>query len=86
MTVLELALQAASLGNVNAISDAGTGAALARAALTGAGLNVRVNVLNLADQAAVQGFLNQMVELESSANRIEAQLKQVLAERGQIKI
>ncbi len=40
-----------SCGNLNAISDAGTGAALARAALTGAGYNVRINVASLQDAA-----------------------------------
>ncbi|MFN2152843.1 MAG: glutamate formimidoyltransferase, partial [Anaerolineales bacterium] len=40
--VMELALQAAQIGNPNAIVDAGTGAALAQAALTGAGYNIRI--------------------------------------------
>ncbi len=41
--VLALAVEEAETANLNAISDAASAAALARAALTGAGLNVRTN-------------------------------------------
>jgi glutamate formiminotransferase/formiminotetrahydrofolate cyclodeaminase len=58
--VLEMAVEVAQLGNLNAISDAGSAAALARAALTGAGLNVRINCLSLTDEGAVSGFLNDL--------------------------
>jgi len=80
--LLELALQAARLGNLNAISDAASGAALARAALTGAGLNVRINCLNLSDQAACQAYLEEVRELDARSAEIEAELRQVLVERG----
>ncbi len=39
--VMELALEAARMGNTNAITDGASGAAMARAALTSAGYNVR---------------------------------------------
>ena len=42
--VIDLAEQAVTYGNLNAISDGATGGALAHAALTGAGYNVRINV------------------------------------------
>ena len=84
--VMELAVQAASLGNVNAISDAATGLALARAALTGAGFNVRINALNLADKAAAQKLIDEMMGLEAAAKRLEPQLKQILLERAHISI
>jgi len=41
--VMELAIKCAQRGNVNAISDAMSGFAMCRAALTGAGYNVRIN-------------------------------------------
>jgi len=47
--VLELALQVIESGNRNAISDGGSAAALAEAALEGAGLNVRINIASLED-------------------------------------
>ena len=44
LDVLRLLALAAEKGNINAITDAGTGAALALAAITGAGANVRTNL------------------------------------------
>lgn len=84
LEVLGLAVQAAALGNVNAISDAGTAAALARAALTGAGLNVRVNCMSLANRARTQELLDEMLKLETEALQLETRLKGTLRERGQI--
>ncbi len=80
--VMALALQAASLGNLNAISDAGTGMALARAALTGAGYNVRINTQGLVNPAPAQPLLAELKELEAQADQLEAQLRKVLRERG----
>lgn len=80
--VMSLALQAVNLGNLNAISDAATGAALAKAALMGAGYNVRINVGTLEDEKAVQNFLTQLREYESRAYEIEAQISISLEERA----
>ena len=84
VAVMALALQAASLGNLNAICDAGTAVALARAALTGAGLNVRTNTLSLLDQAAAGSLVAGIRELEAQAAGLEAELKKVLNDRGGI--
>jgi glutamate formiminotransferase / formiminotetrahydrofolate cyclodeaminase len=84
VSVMELALQAANQGNLNAISDAGSAVALARAALTGAGLNVRINCLNLKDPAAVQIHKDSLTALEQRAAEIETQLRQALSGRGNI--
>ncbi len=82
VAALELAVTAAGKGNVNAISDAGSGAALARAALTGAGLNVRINCLGLKDSQAVASFLNELKGYETRADVLEAEMKRLLVERG----
>lgn len=82
--VIGLALQAASLGNLNAISDAGSAAALALAALTGAGYNIRTNSLNLTDRSMAQALVDQVFALETKAAELETQVKQVLHERGRI--
>jgi glutamate formiminotransferase/formiminotetrahydrofolate cyclodeaminase len=79
---LRLAVQVAARGNLNAISDAGSAAALARAALTGAGLNVRINCLGMLDQNAVQDFLAQVKELDGQADLLDAEMKRLLCERG----
>jgi len=49
--VLELAAQAAKLGNTNAVTDAGTAGLLARAAAEGALLNVEINLKSLPAEA-----------------------------------
>lgn len=80
--VLELAAQAVAHGNLNAISDGATGAALARAALSGAGYNVRTNATSLQDQDTAQALLAKLRELESSTVAFEEQIRAELAGRG----
>ena len=82
--VIELALQAATLANVNAISDAGTAAALGRAALAGAILNVRSNILSLADQGQAGRMVAEIKTIETRAAGLESQLHTVLKERGNL--
>jgi glutamate formiminotransferase / formiminotetrahydrofolate cyclodeaminase len=82
--VLRLAVDVAQQGNLNAISDAASGAALARAALTGAGLNVRINCPGLQDQSAVQGYLETLRGLTHEADTLETQLNQAIEERGNL--
>ena len=81
--VMELALQAAKLGNANAITDAATGASLAQAALTGAGYNVRINALDL-DQHAAETLFTRLTELEKRAAQVQEGLRAVLNERGHL--
>ena len=80
--VMELAGRAIALGNVNAISDGATGAALARAALTGAGYNVRINAASLRNKDGARQELEQLSALEAKAAEIEAQIHQDLIARG----
>jgi glutamate formiminotransferase/formiminotetrahydrofolate cyclodeaminase len=80
--VIELAAQVAEVGNTNAITDGGTGAAIARAGLNGAAMNVRINLSSLKDQRAVKNFETALIELEKRAEKAEARLKKALHERG----
>ncbi len=80
--VMELAARAAALGNLNAISDAASGAALARAALTSAGYNVRINVLGLHSKEAGAHLVFELEGLEERAIQIEKEIKTLLNERG----
>jgi glutamate formiminotransferase/formiminotetrahydrofolate cyclodeaminase len=80
--VMKLALQVVKDGNLNAISDGATGSAQARAALSGAGYNVRINVASLPDPAPGQPMLEELRRLEADASRIEAQVQAILRERG----
>jgi glutamate formiminotransferase/formiminotetrahydrofolate cyclodeaminase len=82
--VLSLAEQAVALGNVNAISDGAVGAALASAALTGAGYNVRINLPGLHDRQAAAALLAELAELERQAAGIEAKVQQQLRSRADL--
>jgi len=80
--VMELALMCVENGNVNAISDAASAAAMAKAGLTAAGYNVRINVVSLPDPSVGEQFLSQMRELEAQAVEIELNIRQKMQERG----
>ncbi|MHC1784653.1 MAG: cyclodeaminase/cyclohydrolase family protein [Anaerolineaceae bacterium] len=72
------------MATVNAISDAASGAAMARAALTAAGLNVRINANGLQDQAAAAEFISDVRGLEAEADQLAANLRTLLENRGRI--
>jgi glutamate formiminotransferase/formiminotetrahydrofolate cyclodeaminase len=80
--VIELALQVVAAGNLNAISDGASAAALARAALTAAGTNVRINLNSLLDKAPALPLLNDLKSLEARATQLETEIRQLLETRG----
>lgn len=84
VAVLELAAQVVAAGNLNAISDGATGAALAQAALRGAGYNVRINLSGMENRLVAQDMLEKLRELEKRAEALEKQVQSVLATRGGI--
>jgi formiminotetrahydrofolate cyclodeaminase len=84
VAVMELVLQAASVGNLNAITDGATGAAMARAALTGAGYNLRINLKSLSARDTAEAMLAEMTALEGRADQIDQALRQTLRERADI--
>jgi len=86
LRVLQLAVQIAALGNTNAITDAGTAAALAQAAIEGAGYNVRVNILGLKDSGTAKKLLKELESVEMRASQFIAQLKGILKDRGGLPI
>ena len=79
---LGLAREAARLGNVNAISDAGSAAALARACLAGSGLNVRINVHSLQDKEEGEDLLKELRRLEKQADELESEIRVQVQARG----
>jgi len=82
--VMELALKCARHGNLNAISDSMSGFAMARASLTAAGYNVKINVNSLEDKSAGEKMLKELTELEQKADNLEADIRAVMQERGGI--
>lgn len=84
VSVMRLAAQVVGFGNLNAISDGASGAALARAALTAAGYNVRININSLQNKQPGSALLAELVTLESRANQYEAEIRQAMESRGGI--
>ena len=82
--VMELALKCAKDGNLNAISDSMSGFAMARASLTAAGYNVRINVNSLEDKSAGEKMLKELAELEKKADQLEKEIRKVMKDRGGI--
>jgi len=73
LDVAKLALRAAEIGNVGAVSDAGVAVLLAQACAQSAALNVKINVNSIKDEAyntqtwtRMQDVLGQVADLEKT--------------------
>ncbi len=86
LEIYKTALVVAEKGNINAISDAATAAALARAAIAGAGLNVRINLNAYPDDAQGREYLNTLVSLENELNSLENLLKDKVKTRSNLPV
>jgi len=62
-------------------SDAGVGALCARSAVLGAGLNVRINLSGLKDEAAAKTYGARAEELTQQAIRDEAEILALVEQR-----
>ncbi|GJQ35633.1 MAG: hypothetical protein JETCAE01_16430 [Anaerolineaceae bacterium] len=80
--VMELALKCAKHGLQSAISDAMSGFAMARASLTAAGFNVRININSLAEKSLGDKMLTELAALEKAADKLEEEIQLVMKERG----
>ncbi len=81
LKVLELAEQVIRRGNISALSDAATGAALATAAIISAEFNVRINSKDLSQNLATP-ILNEFAEIKQHASVVESRIHKTLHERG----
>jgi formiminotetrahydrofolate cyclodeaminase len=63
------------------LSDGATGAALATAAINGAGFNIRINCKELPPKLA-EGYVNELAGIEKQAAEIESRIHTALHERG----
>jgi glutamate formiminotransferase/formiminotetrahydrofolate cyclodeaminase len=78
---LGLAAEVAESGNPSAASDAGSAGALARAALTAAAMNVKVNAEGLKDAEAAAAWRRALESLEARAAEAETRLQHALDAR-----
>ena len=85
LAVLQLVTVVAEKGNSNAITDAGTAAALARSTLSGASMNVQINLSGLEDRGMAERLKNQLVQIQTQASELLRQIDQAVGLRGQIK-
>ena len=83
---MKLAAKAAELGNLNAISDACSAVHLAQAAIQSAGLNILVNVKNLADPAPAADLIKGLHEIEAKAVALEKSVTKTVETRAGIKL
>lgn len=82
--IMELAVKCAERGLISAISDSMSGFAMARASLTAAGYNVRININSLPDPSAGQPYLDELSALETEADELEKRIRAIMKERGGI--
>jgi glutamate formiminotransferase/formiminotetrahydrofolate cyclodeaminase len=80
--VLELASQVVETGNLNAISDGGSAAALAGAALSGASLNVRINIASLEDKTLAADLIQNIQHINRLALVVQEKIQATLTGRG----
>jgi formiminotetrahydrofolate cyclodeaminase len=65
LEALDLIHYVAANGNINALSDAASGAFMARAAIEAAGMNVRINAATLDDNAQAQRYVEEWKNIQS---------------------
>ena len=76
--VFELCRAMAETGNPNSVSDAGVGALAARAAVLGAGMNVKINAGSLKDRSVADALIAEANELIKKANAEEADITAIV--------
>ncbi|MCZ6689843.1 MAG: glutamate formimidoyltransferase [Planctomycetota bacterium] len=79
LEVLRQSLVAAGKGNKNALSDAGTAAALARAGIRGAAYNVRINVASIKDESTGSRLRDALEKIESEAVSLDREVSAKVA-------
>ena len=68
-------------GNPNSVSDAGVGALAARAAVLGAGMNVKINAGSLKDREKAEALIAEANQLIEKANSEEAEITKLVEEK-----
>lgn len=79
--VFDICKAMAEEGNPNSVSDAGVGVLAARAAVLGAGLNVKINAAGLKDRATADKLVGEANELIKKANEQEAEIMKIVEEK-----
>jgi methenyltetrahydrofolate cyclohydrolase len=81
LAVLEQVRIVAEKGNPSAVSDAGVAAHLAHTGLTGAALNVRINLPGIPERDRAQRIEERLVRLEAGAERLLSETREIVSRR-----
>ncbi len=81
LEVLKLARVVAERGNPNAASDAGVASLMARAAVEGAGLNVKINLPGIKDQGFVAEQRLKVQQLIAEANELHRRIMELVQQK-----
>ena len=68
-------------GNPNSVSDAGVGALAARAAVLGAGMNVKINASSLTDREKAEALIAEANAIIAEANAAETEITEIVEEK-----
>ncbi len=84
LEILKLTIDVVQFGNKNAITDGATAGVLARASLSGAGMNIRINLAGMETEPKARAMLDSLEDIEKNALHFESLLKTILKERGNL--
>ena len=84
LEVLRLAVQVAEGGNSNAITDSGTAFVNALSSITGAAMNVRINLGSLKDEGKVNSIKEELHTYEEEVKELQNQMMKAVKEKGNI--
>lgn len=82
--VMELSVITAEKGNSNAITDTGTAFALLISAVTGAAMNVRINLGSLKDEGQINSIKEELHTYETQIKSLQESINIAVKENGQI--
>jgi len=84
LDVMRLARRAAEMGNPSALSDAGSAAIMARAAVQAAALNVRINLKEIDDPSEKDPVLGRMEVILEEVETLYPEVMRIVNERGDL--
>lgn len=81
LKVFDIVYAMAAEGNPNSVSDAGVGALMARSAVLGACLNVKINAAGLKDRSVAEELIGEAERIAREAERLEKEVLEIVEEK-----
>jgi glutamate formiminotransferase/formiminotetrahydrofolate cyclodeaminase len=86
LQVMQMAVRMSKVANLNAITDAGSAANLAFAAIKSASLNVQVNLLGMENDVQSAGMIGQINQIVKQAEEHLSELRSILSVRSELSL